>query len=169
MMQMSSMMTPWLLTRQMALPTKRMPMSKMQMPWLTGQWGRGPVLMCVATKNCSPMGEQITMVLVVFGNPGAHFWMTFAYFWCLGTFPGGLGEHLEAKARISTILVTFPRESSSPFWLLFRYFLDAFFTTFSSRLLEATFWQIWCQKLPKWEVFGGHFEVIFGNRRFLDF
>ena len=95
--------------------------------------------------------------------------MIFEYFGCMGTPPGGLGHHFEPKARIFVILVIFPPESSSPFRLLFCYFLDAFFSAFSGTLLERTFSQIWCQKHPKWEAFGGHFEVIFGNRRFLDF
>ena len=80
-----------------------------------------------------------------------------------------LGAHFEPKARIFVILVTFPGESSSPFEVIFEHFFDAFFSTFSGTLLEGTFCKIWCQKHPKWEAFGGHFELIFGDRRFLDF
>ena len=95
--------------------------------------------------------------------------MIFEYFGCLGTPPGGLGHHFEPKARIFVILEPFFRESLVPFWILFWCFLGAFFSAFFGTLLESTFSQIWCQKHPKWEAFGGHFEVIFGNRRFLDF
>ena len=65
------------------------------------------------------LGYQILMILNDFGGPGVHLLMIFEYFGCLGTSPGGLGAHFEPKARIFVILVPFPRESSSPFWLLF--------------------------------------------------
>ena len=64
---------------------------------------------------------------------------------------------------------TFPGEILSLVWLLLWYFLDAFFSAFSGTLLERTFSQIWCQKHPKWEAFGGHVEDIFDDRLFLDF
>ena len=115
------------------------------------------------------LGYQILMILCDFGCLGAHFLMIFEYFGCLGTLPGGLGAHFEPKARIFVILEIFPPEILVPFWLLFWYFLGSFFSAFSGTLLEGTFCQIWCQKHPKWEAFGGHFEVIFGKRRFLDF
>ena len=95
--------------------------------------------------------------------------MIFEYFVCLGTSPGGLGHHFEPKARIFVILVPFPGQKVVPFWLLFWYFLSSVFSVFSGTLLEGTFCQIWCPKHPKWEACGGHFEVMFGDRRFLDF
>ena len=95
--------------------------------------------------------------------------MIFEYFGCLGTPPGGLGHHFEPKARIFVILVPFPGQTLTPVEVIFEHFLDSFFRPFSGALPAGIFCQIWCQKHPKWEAFGGHFEVIFGDRRFLDF
>ena len=80
-----------------------------------------------------------------------------------------LGAHLEPKGHIFVILETFPGQKVIPFDVIFEHSLGAIFSAFCGTLLEATFCQIGCQKHPKWEAFGGHFEVIFGNRRFLDF
>ena len=95
--------------------------------------------------------------------------MIFEYFGCLGTPPGGLGHHFEPKAWIFVILVPFPGQTLTPFEVIFEHFLDPFLRTFSGTLLEGTFCQIWCQKHPKWEAFGGHFDDILGDRLFLDF
>ena len=95
--------------------------------------------------------------------------MIFEYFGCLGTPPGGLGHHFEPKARIFVILVPFPGQTPTPVEVIFEHFLDPFFRTFSGTLPAGIFCQIWCQKHAKWEAFGGHFQVIFGDRRFHDF
>ena len=80
-----------------------------------------------------------------------------------------LGAHFEPKALIFVILETFPDQITIPLEDILEHFFDAYFRTFSDTLLEGTFCQIWCPKHSKWEAFGGHFEVIFGDRRFLDF
>ena len=80
-----------------------------------------------------------------------------------------LGAHFEPKSRIFVILETFPGPKVIPFEILFEHLLDPFFSTFSDTLLEGVFDQHGGQKHLKWEAFGAHFEVIFENRRFLDF
>ena len=94
--------------------------------------------------------------------------MIFEYFGCLGTSPGGLGHHFEPKARIFMILVTFPPESSSPLWLLFCYFLDAFFSAFSGTPLEGTFCKLWLQRHPTGEALGGRVGYMFGEQQFIE-
>ena len=109
------------------------------------------------------------MILSDFGGPGPHFLMIFEYFGCLGTPPGGLGHILSPRLGFLWFWRPLRHEKVPRFWVLFWYFLDGFFSAFSGTLLEGTFCQIWCQKHPKWEAFGGHFEDMFDDRLFLDF
>ena len=94
--------------------------------------------------------------------------MFFEYFGCLGTSPGGLGHILSPRLEFLWFWWRFRRENLVPFWFLFWYLLDLIFSVFWVHVF-LSFCDFGCQKHPKWEAFGGHFEVIFGDQRFLDF
>ena len=89
--------------------------------------------------------------------------------WVPGNLSWRLGGTFWDQCSILMILVTFARKTISPFLAIFLYFLDAIFNAFSGTPLEGTFCKIWSQKHPKLKAFGGHFDDIFGDRRFLDF